>query len=106
MTALMGTASTMALGYGLVFVVLLVRPAWWLRLTLLSVACVCAWDMFLYATLPLVGLRRGLFVGGRHAEPVFGAEMMGIPKWVFLFCLMIGFIVFHTLLYFGLRRNS
>ena len=106
LTALMGTISTTALGYGLVFVVLLVRPACWLRLGMLSISCVCAWDMFLYATLPLFGLRRGLIAGGRHAEPVCGAEMMGIPRWLFLFGLVIGFVLFHTLLYYSLRRNS
>ena len=106
LTALMGTSSTTALGYALVLVVLLMRPIWWIRLGTLSIACVCAWDMFLYATLPLFGLRRGLFIGGRHAEPVCGAEMMGIPKWLFLFGLAISFAVFHTLLFYGLRRNS
>lgn len=61
--------------------------------------------MLVLATLPLFGLRRGLFIGGSHAEPVCGAEMMGIPKWVFLCCLVVSFVVFHALLYSALRPH-
>jgi len=102
---LMGTGSTAILAYMLVLATLATRCTLWLRLPVLSVAFVCAWDMFLYATLPLFGLRRGLFIGGRHAEPVYGAEMMGIPKWVFLCCLAVSFVVFHALLYSALRPH-
>ena len=103
LTDLMGTGSTTILAYMLVLATLVIRCTLWLRLPVLSVAFVCAWDMFLYATLPLFGLRRGLFIGGRHAEPVCGAEMMGIPRWVFLCCLAVSFVTFHFLLYSALR---
>jgi len=105
LTALMGTGSTAILGYMLVLVMLRTRSPQWLRLGVLSVAFVCAWDMFLYATLPLFGLRRFLLFGGRHAEPVSGAQMIGIPTWLFLCGLAVSFIAFHVLLYLALRRN-
>jgi hypothetical protein len=103
---LMGTGATSILAYVLVVLVLWLRPALWVRTAVLCVAIVCAWDMFLYATLPLFGLRRGLVMGGRHAEPVEGAAMIGIPPWVFLSGLAVGFIVFHTLLYWAFKARA
>jgi hypothetical protein len=94
---LMGTGATTIVAYGLVLAVLAHRSQVWPRFVLLPVSLVCAWDMFLYGTLPLLGLRRFLVFGGRHAEPVSGAGMVGIPKWLFLLMLALSFIVFHYL---------
>jgi hypothetical protein len=106
LTDLMGTGATTLVAYGLILVVLKGRPAPWLRTVVVPVSLVCAWDMFLYATLPLLGLRRGLLLGGRHAEPLCGAEMMGVPRWLFLCGLTVSFIAFHSLLYWSLRRQG
>ena len=62
--------------------------------------------MFLYATLPLLGLRRGLIAGGRHAEPVEGVGLMGLPGWLFLIGLSVSFVAFHALVYRALRGHS
>ena len=105
LTDLMGTGSTTLLAYILILIVLMVRCPMWLRIGLTSVSFVCAWDMFLYATLPLLGLKRFVFFGGDHAEPVCGAGMMGIPRWLFLCGLTVSFIMFHTLFYWVLRRR-
>jgi hypothetical protein len=106
LTDLMGTGATTILAYGLVLAVFLTRPPLWLRLAALSAAFVCAWDMFLYATLPLLGLRRFLILGGRHAEPVYGTELIGIPPWLFLSLLAVSFLVFHGLAGWVLRRMA
>lgn len=106
LTDLMGTGATTILAYVLVLIAVKSRPALWIRLGILSVSFVCAWDMFLYATLPLFGLRRFLILGGRHAEPLCGAELMGIPRWLFLCGLVLSFLVFHGLLYGALRRHA
>jgi hypothetical protein len=106
LTDLMGTAATTIAAYVLVLAVLGHRSRLWPRFVLLPVSLVCAWDMFLYGTLPLLGLRRFLVFGGRHAEPVNGAEMMGIPKWLSLLALALSFIAFHYLWYRALSRHG
>jgi hypothetical protein len=106
LTDLMGTGATTILAYTLILLVLYFRPALWLRWAAISVAVVCAWDMFLYATLPLFGLRRFLVLGGRHAEPLYGAELMGVPAWLFLSGLTVSLIAFHGLSWWALRRGG
>ena len=106
LTELMGTGTTVLLACALVAIAMRCSFSSWLSRVLLPVSLVCAWDMFLYATLPLLGLRRFLVLGGRHAEPVCGAEMMGIPRWLFLSALVLGFIVFHSLWYWVLQRHD
>jgi hypothetical protein len=106
LTALMGTGATTIVAYALALVVLNSHPSLWLRLSGLAIAWVCAWDMFLYATLPLLGLRRGLVAGGRHAEPVDGAQLMGVPAWLFLIGLTVSFVAFHALVYRALRGHG
>ena len=105
LTTLMGTGATTILAYMLVFIMLGCRCPVRFRLAVLLVALVCAWDMFLYSVLPLLGLRRFLLFGGRHAEPVSGAQMIGIPTWLFLCGLAVSFMAFHALLYCALRRH-
>jgi hypothetical protein len=104
LTDLMGTGATTVFAYALLLLMLQCRPALWLRWVAVPVAAVCAWDMFLYATLPSLGLRRFLVFGGRHAEPVHGAELMGVPPWLFLCGLTLSFLAFHGLSYWVLRR--
>jgi hypothetical protein len=106
LTELMGTGATALLACVLVVIAMRYPFSSWPSWVLLPVSLVCAWDMFLYATLPLFGLRRFLVLGGRHAEPVYGAEMMGIPRWVFLSALAMGFIMFHSLWYWVLQRHD
>jgi len=103
LTILMGTGATTIVAYLLVLLALGWRLPVWLRMGTLLAASICAYDMFLYATLPLLGLRRGLLFGGRHAEPVEGAELMGIPTGLFLIALSVSFAVFHTLAYRACR---
>ena len=106
LTALMGTGTTTVVAYALALVMLICHPPLWLRLSGLCIAWVCACDMLLYATLPLLGLRRFIVAGGRHAEPVCGAEMMGIPAWLFLVGLGVSFFIFHILVYCALREHG
>ncbi|MEN6428930.1 MAG: hypothetical protein ABFE13_26580 [Phycisphaerales bacterium] len=106
LATLMGTGATTLVAYILVLFLLRWRTPLWLRLGTLLVAWICAWDMFLYATLPLLGLRRGLVVGGRHAEPVEGAELMGVPAWLFLIGLTASFVAFHALAYRAFRGHG
>lgn len=103
LVTLMGTGATTVLAYVLLLLTLRWRLPLWPRLGVLLVAWICAWDMFLYATLPLLGLRRGLIVGGHHAEPVEGAALLGIPAWLFLVALTVSFVAYHALMYRALR---
>jgi len=97
LTDLMGAGATTLVAYGLVAALFVQGPPPWVRWAVLPAAVLCAWDMFLYATLPLLGLRRFVVFGGRHAEPVEGALEVGIPRWLLLSSLFLSFVVFHGL---------
>ena len=66
-----------------------------LKAILLGASVGYAWDMFLYATMPLLGLRHWIIIGGDRAEPLVGARLMGLPDWVFWSFLSIHFVIFH-----------
>jgi hypothetical protein len=106
LAGLMGTGGTAVVAYALLLVAMRYRSVSWPQCVLLPVSVVCAWDMFLYGTLPLLGLHRFIVFGGNHAEPVEAAQMMGVPKWLFLSALALSFVVFHGLWYWALQRHG
>ena len=82
--ALMGAGST------LIISPLALGVLWWkhpqnriVRYTLICFALFFA-DIFTYSIMPTLGLRHWVIYGGRYAEPVRGAEMMGISPLVFV----------------------
>jgi hypothetical protein len=96
--AFMGTGFTTLLAYLLLALLWRLRPSRHARASLALIALLMAWDMVLYAVLPLFGLRRFILFGGDHAEPVQAMELMGVPKACFLVALALSFLLFHGLL--------
>jgi hypothetical protein len=100
----MGTGTTTLLAYLLLALLWRLRPSRYVRAALALIALLMVWDMVLYAVLPLFGLRRFIFFGGDHAEPVQGMELMGVSKAWFLAALGVSFLLFHGSLARILRR--
>ncbi len=95
---LMGSGATSVLAYLLLIVSSLRLRASWLSIGVIAVGTVFAWDIFLYSTLPLAGLQHGVVIGGKSAEPLWGAVGMGVPRWTYFVFLMVHFVTFHALL--------
>lgn len=106
LVAFMGTGATTLTAYLLLILLWRMHLPTWGRLSLAVIAVLLAWDMFLYSTLPLVGIRRFLLFGGQHAEPVHAMELMGVTKTLFLVGLALSFATFHGLLLWILRAKS
>jgi hypothetical protein len=106
LAGLMGTGCTTLVAYALLLIAIRYRSLWWPQFALLPVSLVCAWDMFLYGTLPLLGLHRFIVFGGDHAEPVDAAQMLGVPRSLFLSALALSFVAFHSLAYWALQRHG
>jgi hypothetical protein len=95
LVAFMGTGFTTLLAYLLLALLWRLRLSCHVRAALALIALLLAWDMVLYAVLPLFGLRRFIFFGGDHAEPVQGMLLMGVSKPWFLAGLGLSFLLFH-----------
>ena len=93
---LMGSGMTSVLAYCGLFVAARLRRN--LSRVILAASVLYAWDMLLYATMPLIGLRHWIVVGGSFAEPFEGARLMGLADWVFWLLWTTDFLLFHWLL--------
>jgi hypothetical protein len=103
---LMGSGTTALLAYGLLGAAAFAGRARPLATTaLLTVGIVFAWDILMYAAMPQVGLRHGVFVGGTDPEPLLGAQRMGIPLPVFWTLLVLHAVAFHVLLWRCIPRR-
>jgi hypothetical protein len=103
---LMGSGATALLAYGLLGAAAFAgrgRPL--AAAALLTAAIVFAWDILMYAAMPQVGLRHGVFVGGSDPEPLLGARRMGIPLPVVWTLLVLHAVAFHALLWRCLPRR-
>ncbi|MFA6187091.1 MAG: hypothetical protein WC770_07775 [Phycisphaerae bacterium] len=63
------------------------------------VSMIFAWDIILYSTLPLIGLRHGFFLGGEIAEPLLAAQKLGISKGLYFFILVGHAVVFNFIVF-------
>lgn len=98
LSILMGSGTTALAAYALLAAVHGFRKRCWLAVGLLAASLPLSWDILLYSTMPLLGLRHGIIVGGPNPEPLIGAEMMGIPRSLYFALLAIHFVVFHFFL--------
>lgn len=58
--------------------------------TIVSVASlVLSWDIISYSTFPLLGWRHWIVLGGIEPEPVIGADLLGVVRWVYYVGLAI-----------------
>ena len=79
----MGAGSTALVAYVAAALAWWQRPRGpWLFFTLVVLA-VFGGDLLAYGTLPRLGLRHALFIGGESPEPRDGALALGIPGWAF-----------------------
>ena len=100
----MGGGTTALLAYGWVgaaFYVGRCRPV--APTFLLAAGVVFAWDILMYATMPLLGLRHAVFIGGADPEPLLGARLMGMPAPLVWLLLAAHFVTFHVLVWRLLR---
>jgi hypothetical protein len=103
LTKLAGSFSTFLVAAAATAVLWLVRPGGWRRFVL---AWVSIWwiDMFTY-TLPVIGLRRSVFWGGRYSEPYEAAVELGIPGPLFLAFVFLSAGILTALLVMQIRRG-
>jgi hypothetical protein len=83
LVAFMGSGTNAILALLALITLLVFHPKSWLRYPLLAEVLMFL-DLTLYSTLPLLGLRYFVLWGGDKAEPLLGAEHMGVPEWFFL----------------------
>jgi hypothetical protein len=95
--ALMGSGSTMIVAY-LILLIPVLPKAHWITCVAILFSCILAWDIILYSTLPLIGLRHSVFVGGSKAEPFLAAVALGVPCWLYFLLLISHAVVIHVLL--------
>ncbi len=96
---LMGSGSTAIVSYLLLLLARLTsRRCKYFCLGCIIVAVIFAWDVILYSTLPLVGLRHGVFIGGQYPEPLEAAESLGASTPLYFIFLTVHFAVFHLIL--------
>jgi len=92
----MGSGITSVLAYCGLFVAARLRRN--MSRVILATSVLYAWDMLLYATMPLIGLRHWIILGGASPEPLEGARMMGFADWAFWLFWTTSFLSFHWLL--------
>lgn len=98
LVGLMGTGATTLTAMLALLLLWLWRPAQPGIRCLLVLASLLHLDLLTYATLPLLGLRHWVIVGGDTAEPVLAAERLGIERAPFV----AGVVILCTLLLWAL----
>ena len=91
----MGSSANAIASYLLLVLVFLMRRCWQIKLILLLVSFVLAWDLIAYSIFPLFGLRHWIFIGGNYAEPIRGASLLGIPLWVSYLTVFVHVVFYH-----------
>ena len=94
---LMGSGSTLLVGICALSTLWVFHPLGWLRYVF-RVSSLMFIDVLFYTFLPTVGLRHWIFFGGHTPEPLEGALILGVPRWIFM--LVIALV--STLLLWGL----
>lgn len=92
---LMGSGSTMIVAY-LMLLPILPSATWATYVGMIS-SYIFALDIVLYSTLPLIGARHWIIIGGNEAEPLLAAAALGIPIWLYFTFLTLHVVVFHVL---------
>ncbi|MCB2153285.1 M50 family metallopeptidase [bacterium] len=95
--SLMGSGCTLIAAY-LIILWPFLREAHWSTCLTITFSLPFAWDIILYSTLPLAGLRHAVFLGGEVPEPLIAARDLGVSYWVYFSALIFHVLLFHTLL--------
>jgi hypothetical protein len=95
LSLVMGSTANAVASYLLLTLVFLKCKGWKIKLVLLLVSFLFAWDLIGYSIFPLFDLRHWIFIGGDYAEPIVGASMLGIPLWASYLIVFVHVFVFH-----------
>lgn len=89
LVSVMGSGSTLMVSYLGIRLLYALRPRRRFWRYLLIALALYFFDILSYSLFPQLGLRHWIVFGGRFAEPVYGAERMGIPSWLFVTVVVV-----------------
>ena len=67
------------------------------RISALAASLILAWDIVSYSIFPLLGWRHWIVLGGTDPEPLLGADLLGVARWMYYFALAVYVVAIHWL---------